>query len=51
MRRTRDLIIIREICVKLIKKIDYYGNLDEWKISDKELFWKTVRPFLSDKMV
>ena len=27
----------------------YYENLDERKVSDKKLFWKTVKPSLSEK--
>ena len=29
-------------------KKDYYSNLD---ITDNKTFWKTVKPFLSDKIV
>ena len=28
---------------------NYYSNLSEKKIPDNETFWKTVKPFLSDK--
>ena len=30
------------------KKV-YYENLDERKVSDNKLFWKTVKPSLSEK--
>ena len=33
------------------KVIIYSGKLDERKIRDDKLFWKTNRPFLSSKMV
>ena len=38
-------------CVSLLKKIkkNYYSNLNEKKITDKKTFWKTVKPFLTDK--
>ena len=32
-------------------KINYHGNLDENNITDNKLFWKTVKPLLSDKSV
>ena len=30
-------------------KKPYYENLDERKVSDNKLFWKTVKPSLSEK--
>ena len=30
---------------------DYYSNLDIKKVIDNKTFWKTVKPFLSDKIV
>ena len=30
-------------------KSDYFGNRIEKNISDKKTFWKTNKPFLSDK--
>ena len=27
----------------------YYENLDERRVSDDKLFWKTVKPLLSEK--
>ena len=31
--------------------MSYYGNLNEKDISDKNKFSKTVKPFLSDKLI
>ena len=41
----------RNCRVSLLRKtkIAYYGNLDERKVSDNKLFWKTVKPSLSEK--
>ena len=41
----------RNYCVSLLRKIKkvYYENLDERKVSDNKLFWKTVKPSLSEK--
>ena len=38
-------------CVSLLRKTkkSYYNNLNEKKITDNKTFWKTVKPFLSDK--
>ena len=30
-------------------KMAYYENLDETKVSDNKLFWKKVKPSLSEK--
>ena len=30
-------------------KRDYYNNLDNRNVTDNKLFWKTVKPFFSDK--
>ena len=32
-------------------KKEYYVSLDEKHVTDNKMFWKTVKPFLSDKMV
>ena len=32
-------------------KKDYYSNLNEKNITDNKKFWKTVTPFLSDKVL
>ena len=41
----------RNYCVSLIRtaKKNCYSNLNEKKITDNKTFWKTVKPFLSDK--
>ena len=31
--------------------MNYYGNLNEKGITDNKKFWKTVKPFLSDKSI
>ena len=38
-------------CVSLLRKTKrtYYGNLNEKEVTDNRKFWKTVKPFLSDK--
>ena len=32
-------------------KINYYGILNDQDIKDNKNFWKTVKPFLSDKSI
>ena len=41
----------RNYCVSLLRKgkTNYYANLDEEKVSDNKLFWKVIKPSLSDK--
>ena len=41
----------RNYCVSLLRKTKkvYYENLDERKVFDNKLFWKTVKPSLSEK--
>ena len=41
----------KNFCSRLYKKErkKYYSNLDKKKIADSRKFWKTVKPFLSDK--
>ena len=41
----------RNYCVSVLRKTEknYYNNLNEKKITDNKTFWKTVKPFLSDK--
>ena len=41
----------RHYCVSLFRKTKnvYYENLDERKVSDKKLFWETVKPSLFEK--
>ena len=41
----------RNYCVSLTRKSkrDCYNNLDNRNVTDNKLFWKTVKPFFSDK--
>ena len=41
----------KETTVSLLSKskTNYYANLDEKKVPDKKLFWKVIKPSLSDK--
>ena len=41
----------RNICTKLFRKAkkDFYGKLNPSFTSDNKMFWKTVKPFFSDK--
>ena len=41
----------KNFCSRLYKKErkKYYTNLDKKKVADSRKFWKTVKPFLSDK--
>ena len=43
----------RNYCVYLVRKSKklYYSNLDEKNVTDNKTFWKTIKPFLSDKIV
>ena len=43
----------RNFCSKLYKKErkKYYNNLDLNDIADNKKFWKTVKPFLSNKSI
>ena len=40
-------------CVSLLKKTkkNHYNSFNEKDVSDNKTFWKTVKPFLSDKIV
>ena len=42
----------RNYCVSLLRKSksDYFGNLNEKNINDNKTFWKTIKPFLYDKV-
>ena len=42
----------RNYCVSLLRKskLDYFGNLNEKDINENKTFWKTIKPFLSDKV-
>ena len=42
----------RNYCVFLLRKsktTNYYASLDEKKVPDNKLFWKVIKPSLSDK--
>ena len=41
----------RNYCVSYLRKIktNYYAKLDEKKVCDNKLFWKVIKPSLSDK--
>ena len=43
----------RNYCVSLLRKSKkkYYENLDERNLIDNKLFWKTIKPSFSDKIV
>ena len=43
----------RNYCVSLLRKTktQYYSSLDEKNVTDNKAFWKTVKPFLSDKII
>ena len=42
----------RNYSVSLLRKSksDYFGNLNGKSINDNKTFWKTIKPFLSDKV-
>ena len=41
----------KNYCVSLLRKskTNYYANLDEKNVSNNKLFWKLIKPSLSDK--
>ena len=43
----------RNYCVPYVRKSKklYYSNLDEKKVTDNKTFWKTIKPFLSNKIM
>ena len=43
----------RNLCVSLVTeaKLDYFDKLNYKKVSDNKTFWKTVKPFFTDKGV
>ena len=43
----------RNLYVSLVRiaKLDYYNKLNHKKVSDNKTFWKTVKPFFTDKGV
>ena len=59
---TRKTMPIKEIIVSQVKrtkkvtlvkrmKKEYYGDLDNRNLADNRTFWRTVRPFLSNKSI
>ena len=49
----REFLTQRNYCVSLVRKSKklYHSNLDEKNVTDNKTFWKTIKPFLSDKVV
>ena len=49
--QTEKLTINKEIIVSLFRreKKSFFNNLDTKKIVDNKRFWRTVKPFFSDK--
>ena len=43
----------RNYCMSLVRKSKklYYSNLDEKKVTYNKTFWKTIKPFFSNKIV
>ena len=43
----------RNYCISLLRKTrtQYYSNLDEKSVTDKKMFWETVKLFLSHKII
>ena len=43
----------RNKCVALLRnaKKNYYENIDEKEVTDNKKFWRTIKPYLSDKSV
>ena len=41
----------RNFCVSLLRKTkkDYFNNLNIKNITDSKAFWKTIKPYFSDK--
>ena len=52
-KKKRKYASQRNYCVSLLRKTkkDYYEKLNEKDVNDNKTFWKTVKPFLSDKIV
>ena len=53
MKLTRKLRQTKKLFVSLLRitKKEYFGNLDPRKVADNRTFWRTVKPFLSNKSV
>ena len=51
-RNKRKYTKQQNYCVSLLRKFkrEYYNNLDVKNIIDNKTFWKTIKPFLSDKV-
>ena len=51
MRKIEYVIQNKEIFVFILQKTKkrYYENLNQKSVADNKLFWKTVKPLLSDK--
>ena len=51
-RNKRKYTKQQNYCVSLLRKFkrEYYNNLDVKNITDNKTFWKTIKPFLSDKV-
>ena len=52
MRKIEYVIQNKDFCISLLRKTKkrYYENLNEKSVVDNKLFWKTVKPLLSDKV-
>ena len=52
MRKIEYVIQNKEIFVFILQKTKkrYYENLNQKSVADNKLFWKTVKPLLSDKV-
>ena len=50
---TKKLLYTKQRCVSLLRKIKrkYYDNLNKKCVTDNKLFWKTVKSFLSRKVM
>ena len=51
-RNKRKYTKQQNYCVSLLRKFkrEYYNNLDVKNITDNKTFWKTIKPFLSNKV-
>ena len=51
MKETRAYNAQRNLCVSLVRtaKKEYFDNLDLRNVADNKTFWKTVKPFFTDK--
>ena len=52
MRKIEYVIQNKDFCISLLRKTKkrYYENLNEKSVVDNKLFWKIVKPLLSDKV-